>query len=88
MSIMMNIYLLNLSKLEPLDGTNYQRWSQRMAIFFKHLEVDYVFFNPRCHNESQDTLEKKYEADDDRVKKYVIVIAHFLVVLETVIQDH
>ena len=34
--------LLDLSKLEPLDGTNYKRWSQKMLIFFEQLEVDYV----------------------------------------------
>ena len=34
--------LLDLSKLEPLDGTNYKRWSQKMLIFFEQLNVDYV----------------------------------------------
>ena len=34
--------LLDLSKLEPLDGTNYRCWSQKLLIFFKQLEVDYV----------------------------------------------
>ncbi|KAA0043125.1 ty1-copia retrotransposon protein [Cucumis melo var. makuwa] len=32
----------DLSKLEPLDGTNYHRWSQNLLIFFEQLEVDYV----------------------------------------------
>ncbi|KAL0448446.1 UNVERIFIED_CONTAM: hypothetical protein Slati_1401000 [Sesamum latifolium] len=36
--------LPNLSKLEPLDGTNYKRWSQRLIIFFEQLHVDYVLF--------------------------------------------
>ncbi|KAA0063948.1 ty1-copia retrotransposon protein [Cucumis melo var. makuwa] len=37
-----NKILPDLSKLEPLDGTNYRRWSQKLLIFFKQLEVDYV----------------------------------------------
>ncbi|XP_039046231.1 uncharacterized protein LOC120186344 [Hibiscus syriacus] len=46
MSFTFNKYILDLSKLEPLDETNYSRWSQRMVIFFEQLEVDYVLFNP------------------------------------------
>ncbi|KAL0448658.1 UNVERIFIED_CONTAM: hypothetical protein Slati_1422200 [Sesamum latifolium] len=39
--------LSDLSKLEPLDGTNYKRWSQKLLIFFEQLDVDYVLFqNP------------------------------------------
>ena len=34
--------LVYLSKLEPLDGSNYKRWSQKLLIFFEKLEVDYV----------------------------------------------
>lgn len=38
-----NNVLLDLSKLEPLNGTNYRRWSsQKLLIFFEQLEVDYV----------------------------------------------
>ncbi|KAA0040494.1 ty1-copia retrotransposon protein [Cucumis melo var. makuwa] len=36
------IKAMNLSKLEPLDGTNYRRWSQKLLIFFEQLEVDNV----------------------------------------------
>jgi hypothetical protein len=36
--------LPNLSRLEPLDGTNYKRWSQKLLIFFEQLEIDYVLF--------------------------------------------
>ncbi|KAL9244119.1 hypothetical protein vseg_017927 [Gypsophila vaccaria] len=35
----------DLSKLEPLDGNNYKRWSQKLLMFFEQLEVDYVMFN-------------------------------------------
>ncbi|KAL0456155.1 UNVERIFIED_CONTAM: hypothetical protein Slati_0954700 [Sesamum latifolium] len=34
----------DLSKLEPLDGTNYKQWSQKLLIFFEQLDVDYVLF--------------------------------------------
>ncbi|KAK9668634.1 hypothetical protein RND81_13G073600 [Saponaria officinalis] len=34
----------DLSKLEPLDGNNYKRWSQKLLIFFEQLEIDYVLF--------------------------------------------
>ncbi|KAL0342697.1 UNVERIFIED_CONTAM: hypothetical protein Scaly_1932300 [Sesamum calycinum] len=36
--------LLDLSKLEPLDGTNYKRCSQKLLIFFEQLDMDYVLF--------------------------------------------
>ena len=34
--------LPDLSKLKPLEGTNYHCWSQKLLIFFKQLEVDYI----------------------------------------------
>ncbi|TYK30642.1 ty1-copia retrotransposon protein [Cucumis melo var. makuwa] len=37
-----NKILPDLSKLEPLDGTNYRRWSKKLLIFFEQLEFDYV----------------------------------------------
>lgn len=37
-----NKVLPDLSKLEPLDGTNYRWLSKKLLIFFKELEVDYV----------------------------------------------
>lgn len=36
--------LPDLSKLEPLDGSNYKRWAQRLLIFFEQLEIDYVLY--------------------------------------------
>lgn len=36
--------LPNLSKLEPLDDTNYHRWASNMLIFFEQLDVDYMLF--------------------------------------------
>ncbi|KAK9670368.1 hypothetical protein RND81_13G196800 [Saponaria officinalis] len=35
-------FITDLSKLEPLDGSNYKRWSQKLLIFFEQLEIDYV----------------------------------------------
>ncbi|GAA0152692.1 hypothetical protein LIER_11109 [Lithospermum erythrorhizon] len=35
----------DLSKLEPLDGNNYKRWSQKVLIFFEQIEIDYVLLN-------------------------------------------
>lgn len=43
--------LPNLSKLEPLDDTNYRRWSQKLLIFFKQLEVHYVLFIDHHHDQ-------------------------------------
>ncbi|KAL0461372.1 UNVERIFIED_CONTAM: hypothetical protein Slati_0024800 [Sesamum latifolium] len=44
MYVPMTRTLLDLSKLEPLDGTNYKRWSQKLLIYFEQLDVDYVLF--------------------------------------------
>ncbi|KAL0357903.1 UNVERIFIED_CONTAM: hypothetical protein Scaly_1476000 [Sesamum calycinum] len=47
MAISMMRTLPDLSKMEPLDGTNFKHWSQKLLIFFEQLEVDYVLFtNP------------------------------------------
>lgn len=35
--------LPDLYKIEPLDGTNYKRWSQKLLLCFEQLEIDYVF---------------------------------------------
>jgi len=45
MALFINKALLDLSKLEPLDGTNYKRWSQMLLIFFERLEVECVLFS-------------------------------------------
>ncbi|KAA0041001.1 ty1-copia retrotransposon protein [Cucumis melo var. makuwa] len=37
-----NKVLPDLSKLKPLEGTNYHCWYQKLLIFFKQLEVDYI----------------------------------------------
>ena len=34
--------VLELYKIEPLDGTNSERWSQKLLLYFEQLEIDYV----------------------------------------------
>jgi len=34
--------LSELHKIEPLNGTNYKRWSQKLLLYFEQLELDYV----------------------------------------------
>ncbi|KAL0320258.1 UNVERIFIED_CONTAM: hypothetical protein Sradi_5287300 [Sesamum radiatum] len=45
--------LPDLSKLEPLDGTNFKRWSQKLLIIFEQLDVDYVVFTNTPTNPQQ-----------------------------------
>ncbi|EXB61743.1 hypothetical protein L484_008812 [Morus notabilis] len=45
MAVTLNKAIPDLSKIEPLDGTNYKRWSHKLLIFFEPLEVDYVLFS-------------------------------------------
>ncbi|KAL0411733.1 UNVERIFIED_CONTAM: hypothetical protein Slati_3763000 [Sesamum latifolium] len=44
MAITLSKTLPDLSKLEPLDWTNFKRWSQKLLIFFEQLDVDYILF--------------------------------------------
>ncbi|KAK4388087.1 hypothetical protein Sango_2415300 [Sesamum angolense] len=57
MAISMTRTLPDLSKMEPLDGTNFKRWSQKLLIFFEQLEVDYVLFTdpPEFTTQTTDT---------------------------------
>ncbi|GJV60357.1 hypothetical protein Tco_1466457 [Tanacetum coccineum] len=52
MSVSFNKVFCDLSKLEPLDGTNYKRWSQKLLIFFEQLEIDYVLSQDAPENEA------------------------------------
>jgi len=45
MVLTVNKALPDLSKLEPLDRTNYRCWSQKLLAFFKQIEVDYMLFS-------------------------------------------
>ncbi|XP_074277389.1 uncharacterized protein LOC141601026 [Silene latifolia] len=65
-----------LSKLEPLDGNNYKRWSQKLLVFFEQLKVDYVLFNdpPKpvvpTDVETTPTAATVVKTTDDAIKKF------------------
>ena len=42
MAVPFQKFLPELHKIEPLDGTNYKRWSQKLLLCFEQLETDYV----------------------------------------------
>ncbi|PWA86048.1 ribosomal protein L2, plastid (chloroplast) [Artemisia annua] len=52
MDVSFNKVFCDLSKLEPLDGTNYKRWSEKLLIFFEQLEIDYVLSQDAPQNET------------------------------------
>ncbi|KAK4382271.1 Retrovirus-related Pol polyprotein from transposon TNT 1-94 [Sesamum angolense] len=80
--------LPDLSKLEPLDGTNYKRWSQKLLIFFEQLDVDYVLFTtppePDVHTETSSValtpvtyegagnMKMKYDRDNKTVRGHLL----------------
>jgi len=66
MALSIHKALPDLSKLEPLDGTNYRCWSQRLVIFFEQLEVDYVLFSNLT--EENNTAETTAASSDGIVK--------------------
>ncbi|XP_019239111.1 PREDICTED: uncharacterized protein LOC109219134 [Nicotiana attenuata] len=84
MATTLNKTLPDLSKLEPLDGNNYKRWSQKLLIFFEQLEVDYVLFNDPpadiVANSSNaaniavadDAAKKKFEKDNKTVRGHLL----------------
>ncbi|KAL9235840.1 hypothetical protein vseg_010574 [Gypsophila vaccaria] len=66
----------DLSKLEPLDGNNYKRLSQKLLMFFEQLEVDYVLFNdpPKPVEtvtvESTPPVTSAVKSNEELVKKF------------------
>ncbi|KAK4406282.1 hypothetical protein Sango_0634700 [Sesamum angolense] len=74
--------LSDLSKMEPLDRTNYKRWSQKLLIFFKQLDVDYVVIqNPPettadtttiGTTKSEDEAKHKYDGDNKTVRGHLL----------------
>ncbi|KAK5825832.1 hypothetical protein PVK06_020700 [Gossypium arboreum] len=70
MSTSTNKFILDLSKLEPLNGTDYRRWSQMMVIFFEQLEVYYIFLNPPATEKPRDyaTIPKNLDVVATKVK--------------------
>ncbi|XP_016432970.1 uncharacterized protein LOC107759520 [Nicotiana tabacum] len=70
MATTLNKTLPDLSKLEPLDGNNYKRWSQKFLIFFEQLEVDYILFNdPPTDIVTDNSNSANIIVDDDATKK-------------------
>ncbi|PPD82028.1 hypothetical protein GOBAR_DD21031 [Gossypium barbadense] len=69
MSAIMNKFIPDLSKLEPLGKTNYRRYFQKMVIFFEQLEVDYVFFNPPITEKAEDSTTIFRDSDIDATTK-------------------
>lgn len=81
MAISLNKFFSDLSKLEPLDGSNFKRWSQKLLIFFEQLEVDYILFNEPSMNGSNTTIDssnvmvvddvakKKFEKDNRTIRE-------------------
>nr|XP_009796253.1 PREDICTED: uncharacterized protein LOC104242843 [Nicotiana sylvestris] len=84
MATTLNKTLPDLSKLEPLDGNNYKRWSQKLLIFVEQLEVNYVLFNDPpadiVANSSNaantitvdDATKKKFEKDNKTVRGHLL----------------
>ncbi|XP_070028788.1 uncharacterized protein [Nicotiana sylvestris] len=84
MATTLNKTLPDLSKLEPLDGNNYKRWSQKLLIFFEQLEVDYILFNDPpadivADNSNSanivvadDAAKKKFEKDNKIVRGHLL----------------
>ncbi|KAL0457742.1 UNVERIFIED_CONTAM: hypothetical protein Slati_0401400 [Sesamum latifolium] len=56
MAMTLSRTLPDLSKLEPLDGTNFKRWSQKLLIFFEQFDMDYVLFTdpPKTPHQTSD----------------------------------
>ncbi|KAL0381502.1 UNVERIFIED_CONTAM: Retrovirus-related Pol polyprotein from transposon TNT 1-94 [Sesamum angustifolium] len=64
MAISMTRTLPDLSKMEPLDGTNFKRWSQKLLIFFEQLETD--------SSRREDELKAKYEKDNKTARGHLL----------------
>ncbi|KAL0303170.1 UNVERIFIED_CONTAM: Retrovirus-related Pol polyprotein from transposon TNT 1-94 [Sesamum radiatum] len=63
--------LPDLSKLEPLDGANFKRWSQKFLIFFEQLDVDYVLFtdppeNPQSTSDASTAIVTTTQTEANR----------------------
>nr|XP_033508327.1 uncharacterized protein LOC117273298 [Nicotiana tomentosiformis] len=84
MDTTLNKTLCDMSKLEPLDGNNYKRWSQKLLIFFEQFVVDYVLFTKPPANVvadssnvativvADDAAKKKFEKDNKTVRGHML----------------
>ena len=64
--------ILDLSKLEPLDGHNYRRWALKIQMFFEQLEIDYVLFKdpPMPSVEQSPPNPQAVKTNEERIQKY------------------
>ena len=70
MAISLNKTFYDLSKLEPVEGNNFKRWSQKHLIFFEKLEVDNVLFKePSMNGSNTTTNSSNFITVNDPVKK-------------------
>jgi len=51
--------LPELYKIKPLDGTNYNRWSQKLLLCFEQLEIDYVLPTEYADNIDTSLIDAK-----------------------------
>ncbi|KAA0038001.1 ty1-copia retrotransposon protein [Cucumis melo var. makuwa] len=65
----------DLSKLEPLDGTNYRRWSQKLLILFEQLEVDYVLTTDLPSSDPPATTSTSSDLESSTGPSTTIVVA-------------
>ncbi|KAL0349309.1 UNVERIFIED_CONTAM: hypothetical protein Sangu_1158700 [Sesamum angustifolium] len=70
MSMPVTRTLSDLSKMEPLDRTNYKRWSQKLLIFFKQLDVDYVVIQNPPETTADTTTIGTTKSEDEAKHKY------------------
>ena len=57
MALSINNALLDLSKIKPLEGTNYKHCSQMLLIFVEELEVEHALFcNPPEEKNASETF--------------------------------
>ena len=70
----------DMLKLEPLDGINYKRWSQKLLILFEALEVDtnpspatpVVTSFSEGTKKAHEEAKKKYEKDNKIVRGHLL----------------
>ncbi|KAA0052034.1 ty1-copia retrotransposon protein [Cucumis melo var. makuwa] len=64
-----------LSKLEPLDGTNYRRWFQKLLIFFEQLEVDYILTTDLSSSDPPATTSTSSDPESSTGPSTIVVVA-------------
>ena len=52
-----NLFVPDMSKLEPFDGKNYRMWSDKMEFFLGQIGVDYCLFVAASENSVRDFVK-------------------------------